>query len=185
MRRAFRRLHRKVSPWLFALVAVSAVTGIVFRAGKKWFGMDRETGHAVMEWHTGAWLGEGFSPFYVLLVGGSLVFLLVTGAALLWQKGGGLPLRRGHRVLAVILLLPLAVTAVTGVAVEVGQAWFGMGEETADFLMMLHEGGWLGKKYKVFYSVCVGGGVLALGFMGLLLLRKRRPAAKKGEAGIF
>lgn len=174
MRPAIRRLHRKVSPFLFALVAVSAITGIAFRAGKKWFGMDGQTGQAVMEWHTGAWLGEAVSPFYVLLAGGSLLFLLITGAALLWQKAGVLPLRRWHRILGVILLLPLAATAVTGIAFEAGHAWLGMSEETADLLMTIHEGGWLGKKLKAYYSVAVGGGFLALGVLGLALMRRRR-----------
>jgi hypothetical protein len=73
MHPAFRKLHRKLSPYLFALVAVSAFTGVVFRAGKKWFGMDGQTGQSVMEWHTGEWLGPALSPFYVLLAGAALL----------------------------------------------------------------------------------------------------------------
>jgi len=34
-----RKLHRWLSPFLFALLAVSAVTGVAYRAGKKWFGV--------------------------------------------------------------------------------------------------------------------------------------------------
>ncbi|MFM8363608.1 MAG: PepSY domain-containing protein [Verrucomicrobiota bacterium] len=174
MRPAIRRLHRRLSPFFFALVAVSAVTGIAYRAGKKWFGMDGQTGQAVMEWHTGGWLGEALSPFYVLLAGGALLFLLITGAMLLWQKSGKSPARRWHRILGAILLLPLAATALTGIAYEAGQTWFGISEETADLLMTIHEGGWLGKNLKAYYTVLVGGGLLGLGFLGLGLLRKPR-----------
>lgn len=175
MRPAIRRLHRKLSPFLFALVAVSAITGFTYRAGKKWFGMDGQTGQAVMEWHTGEWLGEAASPFYVLLAGAAMLFLLTTGAMLLFQKSGSSPLRHWHRILGIVLILPLAATALTGVLYKTGQAWFGISEETADLLMTIHEGGWLGKGPKVYYSVMMGCGLLALGVLGIALRRKRHP----------
>lgn len=176
MRPAIRRIHRKLSPYLFALVAVSAVTGVTYRAGKKWFGMDGQTGQAVMEWHTGEWLGDEVSPFYVLLAGAAMMFLLTTGAALLFQKSGASALRRWHRILGAILLLPLTATALTGILYKAGQAWFGFSEETSDLLMTIHEGGWLGKNLKVYYSVVLGGGLLAVGLLGFLLRKKPRKA---------
>jgi hypothetical protein len=173
MHPAFRKLHRTLSPYLFALVAVSAVTGVAFRAGKKWFGMDGQTGQSVMEWHTGEWLGPALSPFYVLLTGAALLFLVVTGAAMLWQRAGKGSTRTWHRVLGGVLLLPLAATALTGMLYETGQAWFGISEETARLLMTIHEGAWLGRGLKVYYSVVLGCGWLALGFFGLALLRRK------------
>lgn len=173
MRSEFRQLHRNISPWLFVLVAASAVTGIAYRAGKKWFGMDGQTGQAVMEWHTGEWLGPTLSTFYVLLTGAALLFLLVTGAAMLWQRGGKGMARCWHRVLGIVLLLPLAATALSGMLYKTGIAWFGISEETADLLMTIHEGAWLGRGLKVYYVVLIGGGLLALGAFGLALLRKK------------
>ncbi len=174
MHPAYRKLHRKLSPWLFALVAVSAVTGVVYRAGKKWFGMDGQTGQSVMEWHTGEWLGPALSPFYVLAAGLALLFLVVTGATILWQRAGKGTARRWHRVLGAVLLLPLAATAVTGMLYKTGQAWFGISEETARLLMTIHEGAWLGRGNKVYYSVLTGCGLLALGFFGLALRRGKK-----------
>jgi ABC-type cobalt transport system substrate-binding protein len=174
MHPAFRKLHRKLSPWLFALVAVSAVTGVAFRAGKKWFGMDGQTGQAVMEWHTGEWLGPAWSPFYVLLAGAALLFLVITGGAMLRKKTGKGTARTWHRVLGVVLLLPLAATALTGILYKTGQAWFGVSEETADLLMTIHEGAWLGRHLKVYYCVVTGCGLLVLGFFGLALLRRKK-----------
>ena len=174
MHPAFRKLHRKLSPWLFALVALSAVTGLAYRAGKKWFGMDGQTGQSVMEWHTGEWLGPTLSPFYVLLVGTALLFLLVTGGALLWQRAGRGKAHIWHRYLGAVLLLPLAATALSGMLYKTGQAWFGISEETAHLLMTIHEGAWLGRDLKVYYSVAIGGGLLALGFLGVALLLRRR-----------
>ncbi|MFM7376136.1 MAG: PepSY domain-containing protein [Chthoniobacterales bacterium] len=169
-----RKLHRRLSPVLFSLLAVSAITGIAYRAGKKWFGMDGQTGQAVMEWHTGEWLGPHLAPFYVLITGAGLVFLLVTGLLMSRQRGGKGASRWWHRALGVALALPLALTAVTGVAYELGQSWFGISEETADFLMTIHEGAWLGKNLKVYYVVVTGSGLLALGMFGLALLGRRR-----------
>jgi hypothetical protein len=176
MRLAFRKLHRNLSPYLFALVAVSAVTGVAYRAGKKWFGMDGQTGQSVMEWHTGEWLGPALSPFYVLLTGSALLFLIVTGAVMLWQRAGRGVARTWHRVLGAVLLLPLAATAVTGMLYKAGQSWFGISEETAHLLMTIHEGAWLGRGLKVYYVVFMGCGLLALGIFGLALLRRKRQA---------
>lgn len=174
MHPAFRKFHRRFSPCLFVLVAVSAVTGVAYRAGKQWFGMAGQTGQSVMEWHTGEWLGPALSPLYVLMVGSALLFLLVTGAAMLWQRAGKGTARRWHRVLGTVLLLPLAVTAITGMLYKTGQAWFGVSEETADLLMAIHEGAWLGRSPGVYYSVAMGCALLALGFLGLALARCRR-----------
>jgi len=174
MRFTARSLHRRLSPVLFALVAVSAITGVAYRAGKKWFGMDGQTGQAVMEWHTGEWLGPALSPFYVLLTGAALLFLIVTGLLMMRAKAGKGAARCWHRALGLALVLPLAATAVTGMLYKTGMAWFGLPEETADLLMSIHEGAWLGRDLKVYYSVVLGTGLLALGFFGLALLRRAR-----------
>ena len=70
-----------------------------------------------------------------------------------------------------------ATTNFLGMLYRVGQAWFGLSEETAHLFMTIHEGGWLGGNLKVYYSVKLGSGLLALGFFGLALLRRRRRPA--------
>lgn len=169
-----RKLHRWLSPLLFVLIAMSAITGLVYRAGKMWFGMDGQTGQAVMEMHTGEWLGPSAPPFYVLVTGLGLLFLILTGLFMLRQRAGNGKARWWHRTLGALLLLPLAATAVTGIFYETGQAWFGISEETADLLMTIHEGAWLGKHLKVWYVVVTGCGLLAMGLFGLALLRRKR-----------
>jgi hypothetical protein len=169
-----RKFHRVLSPGLFVLVATSAVTGVAYRAGKKWFGVDGQTGQSIMEWHTGEWLGPAWSPYYVIVTGLGLLFLIATGLIMLRRRGGKGFARWGHRVLGGVLLLPLTATAATGVLYKVGQAWFGISEEFADLLMTIHEGAWLGKHLKVWYVVVTGGGLLAMGLFGLLLLRRKR-----------
>lgn len=168
-----RKLHRALSPVLFALLAVSAITGVTYRAGKKWFGMSGQTGQAVMEWHAGEWLGPALSPFYVLVTGLGLLFLIVTGLFMLRQRAGKGAARWWHRALGAVLLLPLTATAISGVLYKTGQAWFGISEETADLLMTIHEGAWLGKHLKLWYVVFTGSGLLALGLCGLALIRRK------------
>ncbi len=86
-----------------------------------------------MEIHTGEWISPTFSPFYVLIVGGGLLFLLVSGALLARQRSRAKGARFWHRLLGVILLLPLTATAVTGILYKLGQEWFDFSEDTSRF----------------------------------------------------
>lgn len=174
----FRLLHRRLAPWLFLLPALAAVTGVAYRAGKKWFGMDRETGKFLMSLHTGEWAGPVFSTAQVLVAGSGLLFILCSGAAIFLKSKSRPPLRRFHRVLGLVLLLPLAATALTGMAYKVGEEYLGISEETADLLMHIHEGAWLGTEAKVYYTTVLGLGLLAAGLLGLgILLPKKRGGA--------
>lgn len=177
MKKSVRPLHRRLAPWIFALAAVSAVTGILYRLGRAWFGMGKETGNAVLALHTGEWLGPAISPFYVLLVGGGLLFLLGSGGVLLRQGGAKAGARHWHRVAGAVLLLPLTATVVTGILAKLGEEWFGFSDETGKLLMTIHEGRWLGQGGRPFYVLVVGLGLLALGMSGLRLLwpKRRRP----------
>ena len=176
MRLHTRSLHRRLSPALYILLALTSATGLGYRVGKQWFGLDGQTGQVLMDIHTGGWLGAA-SPFYVILVGGGLLFLLLSGLLLLRQGRSRQPVRLAHRILGGILLLPLAISALTGLAYKLGQDWLGISEETADFLMHLHEGAWLGRAGRVYYVLLVGVGLLVLGLLGLRLLLTRRTAA--------
>lgn len=170
----WRKLHRQLAPWLFVILAVSAFTGMGYRIGRKWFGMEKEAAAGLMDLHTGAWLGAAVSPFYVLVAGGGLVFLLATGLVMLRQRGSKIRVRVWHRVLGAVLLLPLLATAVTGAAYEVGHSWLGWGKGDGEWLMTIHEGAWLGPDLKPFYVLLTGGGLLALGVLGVAIMLRRK-----------
>lgn len=174
-----RVLHRKLAPFIFIPLIVSATTGLVYRLGKKWFGMDGQTGNKVMDIHAGEWLGDIGSVIYVVLVGSALIFLLINGASLLAKSRSRQPVRLWHRMLGVALLLPLLATAVTGILFKLGNAWWGFSEGTLDLLMHIHEGAWLGRDLKAFYVLIMGLGLLGMGVLGLTLRwpRKTRKAA--------
>lgn len=169
MNKWMRTFHRKASPWLFALLIVSAVTGMSYRVGRAWFGMTKPTGDAIMNVHTGSWIGSWASPFYILLVGGGLVFLLVTGGVLLVRSKARQGARAWHRWAAFVMLLPLAITAVTGILCGLDGAWYSLPKNVSRFAMTLHEGRWLGQAGRPFYVLFVGLGLLVLGAAGLRL----------------
>lgn len=75
----WRWFHRFLAPIAFLPLFVSAITGISYRLGKAWFGLDREQASILLQIHQGSYLGSTLKAFYVLLVGVSLVALLITG----------------------------------------------------------------------------------------------------------
>ncbi len=171
-----RLIHRCLAPWLCILLALSAITGVTYRVGRAWFGVEKETGKLLMSIHTGEWAGEIFSTFQILAAGLGLLFLLGSGAVIFLKSKSRQPMRLFHRLLGIVLLLPLTATALTGTAYKLGKDYLGISKEKADFLMHIHEGAWLGKELKVFYVLFMGLGLLAAGLLGLgiLLPKKRR-----------
>jgi uncharacterized iron-regulated membrane protein len=71
-------------------------------------------------------------------------------------------LRQLHRQLAPVLMLPFLVTAITGVAHRLGKSWLGLSKEQVHFLMVIHEGEYLGKDLKPFYVLLNGVGMLVI-----------------------
>ena len=176
-----RPLHRRLAPWLIAPLVISASTGLFYRLGRSWFGLDREAGHAILDVHSGVWLGETGSSIYVAATGLGLLALCATGAWLLWRSSAKAGARRLHRVVSWVLLAPLAATALSGLAHHFGELWFDWEQDTMKTLMSIHQGSWLGPKLRPFYVLLVGGGLLMLIVSGLGLLwpRKVRASAEK------
>lgn len=52
-------------------------------------------------------------------------------------------LRQAHAVIAPLVLLPLLITALTGLGYRLLRDWAGLGRDQAHLLMVLHEGEWL------------------------------------------
>ncbi|MEY3894844.1 MAG: hypothetical protein RLZZ214_363 [Verrucomicrobiota bacterium] len=175
MKARLRILHRKLSPWVLPFLLLSAVSGLVYRLGRAWFGMSKEMGGKILHLHAGEWLGVNGSVVYLFILGGALLFLIVSG---LWMactsKTPKVALRKSHRLLAVAFSLPLVVTAVTGMAYQAGGKWFHADEATLKLLLSLHQGSWLGPTLRPFYILLLASGLIALCLTGLrMLLRKK------------
>ncbi len=179
-----RRLHRTLAPWLAVLLILTALTGVSYRVGRAWFGMDKTTGHRVLALHTGDWMGTTASTAYTVVVAAGIVVLAGSGIAMAVNRPGiaktNKP-RRWHAFLGLAVAFPLLVSAATGTAYTLGVAFFSISEETRHFLMTIHEGAWLGRTLKVYYVLLLGTGALALAFSGLRLRPKPRLARGPAE----
>ncbi len=167
MNPAPRKFHRLLAPWLVLPLLLTLVTGVSYRIGRAWLGISKETGGKMMDIHTGAWLGTTGSVFYVILMGVGLLALVGSGCYLvLKSRAKGNP-RVFHRLLGAVFLLPLAASAITGIAFKVGDEWLHFPDSVLGLLMTIHQGSWLGKAAVPFYVLTIGLGLLMLAGTGL------------------
>lgn len=82
-------------------------------------------------------------------------------------------IRKFHYQAAVLLCLPLALSAVTGLTYRIGRNWFGMSSETGKIVRGIHEGAFLGEVGGPLYVLFVGLGLLALIGTGLALFTSK------------
>lgn len=68
--------------------------------------------------------------------------------------------RKFHQTVAPVVLLPLLITILTGVSYRLGKSWFGLSREQVHFLMVIHEGEYLGQTLEPFYVLLNGLGAL-------------------------
>jgi len=191
----FRTIHRRAALVLVPLLLISAITGLTYRIGRNWFGMSDETGKQVRAIHEGAYLGEALTPIYVLITGAGLLLLIARGIAM-WRRsdlpsplraeGTNAPrrtVRWFHRIASLALVLPLALTALTGIGFRLSQSWLGWSEKEAKWMMDLHQGTLLfGKDYRIYYILFVGLGLLMLLGTGMKLQRWFRRGGKAQTA---
>jgi Na+/proline symporter len=74
-----RKIHRILAPITFLPLAISAITGIIYRLGKSWFAMSDRQAAIFLRIHQGSYLGDFFKSIYILLIGLGLIAMLVTG----------------------------------------------------------------------------------------------------------
>ena len=99
-------------------------------------------------------------------------------------------IRRLHAAVAPLVLLPLLLTVTSGMAYRLLKDWGGLGRDQVHWLMVVHEGEWLGQAAEPVYVLLNGLGLLwMLGRGSLLLVQKlqqrwqRRPGPPAGEPG--
>ena len=81
-----------------------------------------------------------------------------------------------HGLLAPIFLLPLFVSASTGIIYRISRAWLGLPKEQVKIFMDIHQGSYLGPSLRVFYILLVGLGLLFILITGIQMtgiFRKR------------
>lgn len=81
-----RRLHGAVAPLVLTPLLLTVTSGMAYRLLKDWGGLSRDQAHWLMVLHEGEWLGHAAEPFYVLLNGLGLLWMLITGGVMLSQR---------------------------------------------------------------------------------------------------
>jgi hypothetical protein len=85
-----RRLHAALAPVVLLPLLLTVSTGMAYRLLRDWAGFGRDQAHILMVLHEGEWLrplvGASGETLYVLLNGLGLLWMLVTGASMLWQR---------------------------------------------------------------------------------------------------
>jgi uncharacterized iron-regulated membrane protein len=171
-----RQVHRLIAIWIALPILFIALTGATYRIGRSWFGMSKATGNQVMGLHTAEWFGDTGSKIYLATVGGLFLFLIFSGLSVWFRsRAPKAPARRLHRIVGIVVALPLIVSAVTGVAYHLGETWFMQG--TLDLLMTLHQGDWLGKTLRPYYILILALSIATFSITGLLMLWR---SARKG-----
>lgn len=87
-----------------------------------------------------------------------------------WKK----KIREYHSIIAPIVLLPLVITVFTGVIYRLGKSWFGLSRDQVHFLMVIHEGEYLGDFFEPIYVLLNGLGLLWMLVTGLIILINSR-----------
>jgi hypothetical protein len=172
MKVEFRKLHRQLAPILFLPLLASALTGVTYRLGKSLFGISNPVGDVLMTIHQGEYLGKGLVPIYIILISLGVLGMSVTGTHLFDRRSNDLQptksnIRNIHRLLALILLLPLSISAETGVAYIIGRDWLGLSREQIGFLLEIHQGLYLGSTFSNFYILILGCGLVGLLIAGI------------------
>lgn len=85
-----RQVHAAVAPLVLLPLLATAVTGVGYRLLRDLAGLDRQQAHLLMAIHEGEWLkpllGSASETAYVLLNGLGLLWMLISGAAMLSQS---------------------------------------------------------------------------------------------------
>mgnify|MGYP006289157137 CR=1 FL=1 len=92
--------------------------------------------------------------------------------------------RRLHAALAPVVLTPLLLTVCSGMTYRLLKDWAGLSRDQVHWLMVLHEGEWLGPAAEPVVVLLNGLGLLWMLGTGAVLLRQRwrKPAAMKPPA---
>ena len=81
-----RELHQRIAPFVLLPLFVSVCSGVGYRLARDWFGASREQVHWLMTLHEGEWLGPTLEPIVVLMNAVGLLWMLITGLALLIER---------------------------------------------------------------------------------------------------
>ncbi len=80
--------------------------------------------------------------------------------------------RQLHRQMAPFVIFPLLITALTGISYRLLKSWFGFSRDSVHFLMVIHEGEYLGDFGEPIYVLLNGLGLIFMLVTGINILWK-------------
>lgn len=172
MKASFRILYRQLLLILCCCLLVTTLTGIIVGLNNYLIPLPSLINKILISLHQGAFLGNKIAPVYILLLGlGVLVLsfkVIIEGRySLLFQT---LPpnIANVGRIIALLLVIPLAVCIETGVAYRLGNDWFGMANNETAKLLSVHGGSYFGSRLAIVYLLAV-----SIALITLLILSRR------------
>lgn len=79
-----------MAPLVLLPLLLTVGTGVSYRLLRDWAGIGRDSAHILMVLHEGEWLRQWFGAagesLYVLGNGLGLLWMLITGGAMVWQR---------------------------------------------------------------------------------------------------
>lgn len=169
MKASFGVLYRKLIPILCFCLLATALTGIIVGLSKRLFQLPDRVVEILISLHQGMFLGDQIMPIYVFLLGlgafGLGLKTIVEGRySLLFQS---LPpsVANAYRIIALIIVIPLAVCVETGVAYRLGIDWFGISSRETTTFLSIHGGSSLGTVLGISYLLAVGTALITLSIL--------------------
>ncbi len=180
----FRKYHRQIAPIIFVPLLLTALTGVIYRVAESWFGLEGDAVEFFLDIHQGSYLGKQLRPFYILFLALGVIGTLVSGIVMTRlladrpeRQDVKLNFRKVHRIFAPIILLPLAISTITGLIYRIGRSWFGMSKDVGNIFLSIHQGEFLGEFLTPVYVIFVGLGAVLLLVTGISMtgiFRKKR-----------
>lgn len=166
MKTSFRVLYRQLLSILYWCLLVTTLTGIIISLNNYLIPLPIFIRKVLVSLHQGAFLGSKIAPVYILLLGLGILALglkvIIEGRySLLFQK---LPFGIANvgRIIALLLVIPLAVCVQTGVAYRLATDWFGISSDKTAELLFVHGGAYFGAQLATVYLLAVSVALIIL-----------------------
>ena len=185
MNKVFHKSYSNIARILFIPLLITAITGIFLGLSDRFRVFPTAVANVLMVVHQGEFLGRKLVPFYVLLMG---LGVFVIGLITLIDSRDNLISRRTRRnrigiykMLALVLVVPLAICVETGVAYRLGTDWLKMPPQQTGILLSLHTGATFGLLLGTLYTLVTGLSLIVLSFTGIEVTSLRNRSSKKSR----
>ena len=169
MKRSFRALSHLLVPTLCCCIIITALTGIFSGLSDRLLSLPTIIASILIAIHQGAFLGS-LSTLYVIFVGLGVFFL---GLKIVISGQYNLLFQLAHprlvnicRAIALVLVIPVAICAETGVAYRLATDWFNISKSQTASLLAIHSGIALETMLGIGYILIAGSGLIIMSILG-------------------